>query len=76
MHLLGVVFPECIMNKKKEQPAATTDVDRLRRLVGKLLAELSERIPDQADSSLPEWKREAQSLGVIAPQPHEPLPLG
>ena len=41
-----------------------TDIARLQRLTGKLLVDLSERTLDISDSSIPEWLREAQRLGV------------
>lgn len=37
-------------------------ITRLQNLVAKLLADLQERIPDR--STLPEWEREAEELGV------------
>lgn len=39
-------------------------IDRLKRLTAKLLSEVQRLTPDRADSSLPEWEREAEELGV------------
>lgn len=41
------------------------NIDKLRNLCRKLLEDLRARVPDRADSSLPEWEREAEKLGVI-----------
>ena len=41
-----------------------SEIDSLRILCRKLLLELYVRIEDKSDSSLPEWSREAEKLGV------------
>lgn len=39
-------------------------MDRMTRLCAALLEDLRHRVEDRADSSLPEWEREAKDLGV------------
>jgi len=45
--------------------------ERMARLCSALLEDLQYRTEDRADSSLPEWEREAKELGVhILPLTH------
>jgi hypothetical protein len=51
-----IVLPNCV---------GVSDFNRLKRLCSKLIQDLRFRIEDRANSSLPEWEKEAESLGVI-----------